>query len=69
MAIAFIATAPDPNTFTPLADFQSQTPESLSDIEVLHYSSQVDIAFIPSSASPFQSSHATVYVTSKYFLL
>lgn len=69
MAIAFITTAPDPTVFTPLADFQSQTPESLSDTEVLYYLSQVDVAFTPSSVSPFQSSHVTVYVTSKYFLL
>lgn len=65
MAITFITTAPDLGTYTPLADFQSQTPESLSDTEVLHYSSPAEIAFTPSAASQFQSPLVHVYVTSK----
>jgi Regulator of volume decrease after cellular swelling len=67
MAIAFITTPPDPNALTPLAEFQSQTPESLTDSEVLHYSSPVEVTFTPASASPFQSSSAKIYVTSKYY--
>jgi hypothetical protein len=66
MAITIIRNAPDANSFTPLADFQSQTPESLTNPEVLHYSASADIAFTPSSASPFQDAKVKVYVTSKY---
>jgi hypothetical protein len=66
MAITIIRTSPDATAYTPLAEFQSQTPESLADTEVLHYSSQVDLEFTPSSTSPFQSSSVTAYVTSKY---
>jgi hypothetical protein len=65
MAITFITTAPYLGTYTPLADFQSQTPESLSDTEVLHYSSPAEIAFRPSTATQFQSPSIHVYVTSK----
>lgn len=65
MAITLITTAPNPNALTPLAEFQSQTPESLTDSEVLHYSSSVEVTFTPAAASPFQSSSATIYVTSK----
>jgi len=65
MAVTFITTAPDPGTFTPVADFQSQTPESLSETEVLHYSSPAEIAFTPAAASQFQSTAIHVYVTSK----
>jgi hypothetical protein len=66
MAITIIRTAPEVETFIPVEEFQSQTPESLSDVEVLHYSSPVTLTFTPSTASPFQSSAVTVYVTSKY---
>ena len=68
MAITVIRTAPDPSTYTPLSEFQSQTPESLTDTEVLHYSSPVEIAFTPSTASFFESPTVTVYVTSQYVL-
>lgn len=67
MAITIIRSPPDPSTYTPLADIQAQTPDSLTDIEVLHYSSDADLVFTPSSASPFQSPAAKVYVTSQYF--
>ena len=66
MAITVIRTAPDPSTFTALTDFQSQTPESLADTDVLHYSSEVDVVFTPPAASLFKSSSLKVYVTSKY---
>lgn len=66
MAITVIRTPPTPTTFIALADFQSQTPENLTNAEVLHYSSQVDAAFTPAAASQFQSPSLKVYVTSKY---
>ena len=66
MAVTVIQTAPDPSSFTPLEEFQSQTPADFSEIEVLHYSSPVDVAFTPPQASPFQSSSVHVYVTSRY---
>jgi len=65
MAITVIRTAPDPASYTALDEYQSQTPESLTDIEVLHYSSDVEISFTPSTASPFATSSGKAYVTSK----
>ena len=66
MAITVIRTAPDESAFTPLSEYQAQTPESLTDTEVLHYSSPAEVVFTPSLASPFQSPHVVVYVTSQY---
>jgi hypothetical protein len=66
MPITLIREAPDVNSFTPLAEFQERTPESLTDIEVLHYSAQVQCEFTPPTASPFRSPLVTSYVTSKY---
>lgn len=65
MAITVIRTAPDESVFTPLSEYQAQTPESLTDTEVLHYSSPAEVVFTPSLASPFQSPNAVVYVTSQ----
>ena len=65
MPITVIRTAPDTSAYTSLAEFQAQTPESLEDPEVLHYSSPVDCVFIPPITSPFQSSSVVTYVTSK----
>jgi hypothetical protein len=66
MAITVIRTAPDPSSFTALAEYQSETPDSLTVPEVLHYSSLAETAFTPAAASPFASPAVTVYVTSKY---
>ena len=66
MAITIIRHPPDPSTFTPLEQIQAQAPENLSELQVLHYSSDVEVVFTPSSASPFQSSTVKVYVTSQY---
>ena len=65
MAITVIRTAPDEATYTSLSDFQAQTPESLTDTEVLHYSSPAEVVFTPSQASPFHSANVVVYVTSQ----
>ena len=65
MAITIIRAAPEASSYTPLEDFQTTTPESLTEVEVLHYSSPVTLTFTPSTASPFQSATVTVYVTSK----
>ena len=65
MAITVIRSAPDTSTLTPVEDIQAQTPENLTQIEVLHYSSDAEIAFTPSNASPFHSSKVKVYVTSE----
>jgi hypothetical protein len=68
MAIAVIQTAPDESTYAPLSEFQAQTPESLTDTEVLHYSSPAQVLFTPSQASPFHALNVVVYVTSKWLL-
>jgi len=67
MPIAVIRIAPDPSSFLPLAAYQAETPDSLNEPEVLHYSSAAEITFTPAAASPFQSPVITVYVTSKCF--
>ena len=66
MAITVIRTAPDPASYTALEEYQAQTPESLTNVEVLHYSSDVAISFTPSTASPFATSSGKAYVTSKH---
>jgi hypothetical protein len=69
MAITIIRNAPEESSFTPLSEFQSQTPESLADPEVLHYSSAADLAYTPSTASVFTEAKVQVYVTSKYYMI